>query len=155
MLPIIEQVKQDDLDTILAWTIQLHHHEDDGELKSHANFEINLRKWLEQEITNPNSLFLVAKCNGLPVGFIAASSIINDNGFLDNPLKGEVNLLWVEDKYRKQKIAEQLLLETEKCLLSTGINYIECHYTSNNQLAKAFWDKKGYQQRAIIARKML
>ena len=74
---------------------------------------------------------------------------------MENPLKGEVNLLWVEDDYRKQKIAEKLLLETEKCLLSTGIKYIECHYTANNQLAKSFWGRKGYQQRAIIARKML
>lgn len=155
-LPIaIHQATIDDLDVIVHWSIELHRHEDDGDLAMHPDFELNIKKWLSLELNNGNSLFLIASINQQPVGFIFSTSVINDNGFLAAPLKGIVHLLWVDVEHRGRNIAAQLLSEIEKCLASIEVNYIECSYTANNQLAKYFWDNKGYHQRSITARKTL
>jgi len=151
----IRQATMEDIKLIVKWTVELHHHEDDGDLKMHPNFHANIQKWLGQELDNSNSLFLIAQANEIPIGFVFATSILNDNGFLAEPMKGVVHLLWVDKNYRKQNTAGILVEEIEKCFSSLGITYIECNYTSNNQLAQFFWDKKGYQQRSITARKVL
>ena len=151
----VRQAILEDLEQMTQWTLELHQHEDDGDLKMRPDFGSNLNKWLSQELTNANSLFLIAQSKGTPVGFIFANSVINDNGFLLDPLKGIVHLLWVVKDYRKQHVAAKLLDETEKCFSTININYVECNYTANNQLARKFWDKKGYIQRSITARKAL
>jgi len=149
------QAKPEDLDFIFASTLSLHYHEDDGDLKSHAQFEQNLKRWLSLEMENPNSLFLTAKIDQSPVGFICASSMVNDNGLLEASLKGLVSLLWVEPEFRGKNIASMLLNKTESCLKEIGVSYIECSYTDNNELAKNFWSKQGYFARSVTARKVL
>lgn len=151
----IRQANCQDLDLLVNWTYQLHLHEDDKKLAMHKDFKLNLSKWIQQQIDNPDCLFLIAEVEGNPVGFISGSTIINDNGFLLAPIKGLINLLWVEVEYRKQQIAEKLVLEIEKCFASIGITYIECHYTANNNLAQSFWENKQYLQSSITARKIL
>jgi len=151
----IRQATIDDLELLTQWTALLHRHEDDGVLKMHQHFLINLNKWLQAELNNSNNLFLIALSNGEPAGFIFSASVINDNGFLESTLKGIVHLLWVDESFRKLNIAATLLDEVEKCLASIGISYVECNYTANNQLAKSFWDKKHYKQSSITARKIL
>ncbi len=151
----IEQANNDDLTTILNWTIQLHQHEDDGKLKSHIEFETHLSKWLKLEINNPNCLYLIGKIGGIPVGFIGAASIINDNGFLENPIKGVIQLLWVEPKHRQKHVALELVEEIEHCFREMGIHYVECTYTTSNQLAKSFWSKQGYIENSTTARKFI
>ncbi len=151
----IAQVTAEDIDLITRWTIALHQHEDDGKLKPHQHFEKNLKKWLSLEIDNNNSLFLLALIKQKPVGFIAGTSIINDNGLIAAPLKGFIQLLWVEEPFRKQKIAHSLLESIENCFLSIGIEYIECQYTKKNNLAHQFWQDKGYKANALIARKII
>jgi diamine N-acetyltransferase len=144
-----------DIDIITQWTIKLHQHENDGELKMHSNFNINLKKWLATELVNPNSLFLFAEFDNSPVGFIFSSSVINDNGFLASNMKGVIHLLWVEHSSRNRNIAGMLLNEVETCLSAIGISYIECNYTNHNNIAQSFWDKNGYKKASITARKIL
>ncbi len=151
----IRQATEQDLNQIISWTLQLHQHEDDGEIKTSAQFKDKLSQWLKQEINNANSLFLMAETSSKPVGFIGAMSVLNDNGFLEDMLKGLVHLLWIEPEFRQQNIAQQLVSEVEKCFESIGINYVECNYTANNQLAANFWQSQGYLPSSITARKML
>ena len=151
----IYQASLEDLDLVCEWTLKLHQHEDDGKLVSNNNFERNIRKWLTQELSNPNSLFLIALLDKKPTGFIFSTSVINDNGFLAAPLKGVFHLIWVEPSYRKKNIAARLLDEVENCLQSIGVTYIECSYTANNHLAKTFWDNNKYIQSTITAKKIL
>lgn len=151
----IFQANEEQLELIHRWTLAIHKHEDDKQLKAHPRFNNNLKKWLHQEINNANSLFLVALLNRQPAGFIAASVIINDNGFLAEPMKGMIHLLWVEQAYRRFGIAKNLLTETEACLSSIGVNYVECNYTPTNSHAQSFWKRCGYQSSSINARKIL
>ena len=151
----IRQANSEDLDLIIQWTMELHYHEDDGEIKTSKNFQKNLAKWLEQELSNANSLCLIADIDDRPVGFIAATSIISDNGFLEDPLKGLIHLLWIEVEFRHKNIAQSLVSEVEHCFKSIGINFVECNYTSNNEQAQSFWAAQEYQPKSITARKRL
>ncbi|TQV84854.1 GNAT family N-acetyltransferase [Aliikangiella coralliicola] len=151
----IRQANTEDIELIFQWTLQLHHHEDDGELKAHADFPVHLKQWLSGQLEDTGNLCLIAEVDAQPIGFILASSIINDNGFLESPAKGIIQLLWINEDHRKQHIADTLVSEIEQCFISVGIGYIECNYTSHNNLAKSFWDKQGYLQRTVTARKML
>jgi ribosomal protein S18 acetylase RimI-like enzyme len=151
----IIQANTEDLDLITRWTTALHQHEDDGELPTHPHFSQNLKKWLELEINNNNTLFLIARIDQEPVGFIAGTSIINDNGLIAAPLKGFIQLLWIDENYRKNNIAQQLLQAIEDCFKSIGIAYIECQYTQKNQLANQFWQAQGYNKTAVVARKVI
>ncbi len=144
-----------DLQTIVKFTLKLHQHEDDGNIASHINFKCNLTQWLTNELDDPRTLFLIAEDNREPVGFIGATTIINDNGFLANPIKGVIQLLWIEPEYRKNHLADKLVSDIEQCFKSMGIAYIECTYTASNQEAKSFWSKQAYKENSITARKFI
>ncbi len=144
-----------DLDIITQFTYQLHQHEDDGQIPINKDFFSNLRKWLSTELANPRSLYLIAEHNQEPIGFIGATSIINDNGFMENPIKGVIQLVWIELEFRKNHIAEKLVDEVEHCFKQIGIDYVECSYTASNQLAQGFWGKQGYEKNSITARKVI
>ncbi|MBV1910141.1 MAG: GNAT family N-acetyltransferase [Kangiellaceae bacterium] len=151
----IRQCDIKDLDIITEFTARLQKYENDGQLIYHPNFELNLKRWIEAEILSSNSLLLIAEVKGNPVGFIASSSSINDNGFLSDPIKGIVQLLWVEPHYRQQKFAKHLLENVETCFKELGINYVECSFTEKNKEVGSFWQANGYFSVAHTARKIL
>ncbi len=151
----IVQAIPEDLPLILKWTLSLYQHEDDGLLPAADNFEENLSKWLSQQVSAENCLILIAQQHNTPAGFIAASSIINDNGFLKEALKGYIQLIWVDEEHRSQGIAQELLTAVEECFKSIGIHYVECSYIANNQLARNFWDKSGYKLVSETVRKFI
>lgn len=151
----IRKAESHDLTQILNWTLKLHFHEDDGSLLPHESFEENLAQWLEKDIKNSSSLYLIGIINDQPVAFIAGSQVINDNGFLKSPTKGIIQLLWVEPDYRAHGIAQKLLATIEECFSEIGIGYIECTYTANNSEAKAFWQKHKFMPFSVSMRKFL
>lgn len=151
----IRQATLDDLSLIVNWTEQVHGHEDDGSLPTREDFSENLNLWLRTELNNPNSIFLIAEVSSKPVGFIFASSVMNDNGFLEYLFKGVIQIIWVDEEHRHQRIAHHLLNEIEACFLSININYVECSFTVKNQLAKQFWAVEGFTPSAMTARKFL
>ena len=160
----IRQASIDDLPLILSFTHAIHLQEDDQSIPTNPNFLSHLEKWLKQELENSLSLFLIAeiqselkksKEENITVGFIGSTTVINDNGFLINPTKGVIHLLWVEKKYRRQGISKQLVTVIESCFKENAINVIECSFTKKNTLAEHFWNDAGYQVQSLTARKIL
>ncbi len=151
----IRECSPDDLDTIIQYTLALHRHENETDLQPHPNLSDNLKKWLEAEIFSNNSLILIAEIDNKPVGFICAATVINDNGLIAQPLKGVIQLLWIEPAYRKQKLANELVKMVELCLQESGVTYVECSFVEGNSMAKNFWSEQGYQIAALTCRKFL
>ena len=151
----IREASQRDLSQIVEYTLALHQHEDDGKIAANPHFSDNLSEWLSSELDSAQSLFLIAERKSNPVGFIGAMSIINDNGFLANPAKGLIQLLWVDEKSRNKNIAENLVKEVEHCFKRVGIEYVECNYTCVNNLAESFWSKLGYAKHSVTARRFI
>ncbi len=150
----IRETSVKDLEIITQFTLKLHQHEDDGEIPPHQNFSVNLRAWLSSGLKDSNALFLVAEKNQCPIGFISAVCVINDNGFSSSPIKGLIQLLWVEPEHRKNLTAEMLVKKVEACFKEMAIGVVECNYTSSNQLAESFWKKQGYKKSSMTARKI-
>lgn len=151
----IRQATENDLDCLLDWSIKLHQHEQPQILKPSESFETNLKHWLSNELTNPNSLFLIADHQNKPSGFISGTVQLLDNGFTELKTKGYIQLLWVEQDARKERIAQQLLSIMELSLKECGIEYIECCHTANNNLAECFWQNQDYQPVTVIRGKPL
>jgi len=144
-----------DLDLLLTKTLELHQHEDTGLLPHAEHFESKLRSWLEHCLGDTNYLFILAYDGQTFAGFVGLTSVINDNGFLKYPLKGLIQLLWVEPEFRGLGIAGQLLRMAESCLKDIGVGFIEVNYTASNQLAQSFWQKSGYSPYATTVVKLL
>lgn len=156
----IRQATEDDLAQLVSFTFSIHQQEDDQSIPTHPNFLVNLETWIKKELRNSLSLILIAetsikKDKRQAIGFIGASTIINDNGFLENPTKGLVSFLWVEQEYRKQQVAQRLLKTIESCFLENSVSLVECSFTVKNNLAKEFWSKAGYDIHSVIARKFI
>ena len=151
----IRQAKIDDLDSIVSFTHAIHLQEDDQSIPTHTNFLSNLTTWLTAELNNPLSLFLIVEKDKQPVGFIGATTVINDNGFLENPTKGVINLLWVEESFRRNQLAKKLVTTIENCFLDNSVSVVECSFTKHNQLANDFWCNAGYTIHSLSARKFI
>lgn len=151
----IRQATSKDLEQLTNWTLAIHFHEDDNSIPPHPELKQRLSKWLHSELVDNNGLFLIAEVECLSVGFIYANSVINDNGFLASPIKGVIHLLWVDENYRCQKIAEKLTESIEACFKELAISYIECSFTDSNELAKLFWISQGFTPHSVTARKLL
>jgi len=149
------QATETDINTLVEFTNQIHQHEDDGQIPTHQHFIENLQKWLISEINNSQSLIIIASQAQQTVGFILASTVVNDNGFLEYPLKGIIQLLWVEPQFRRSAVADALVSQVEVCFQENQIPYIECSYTANNEIGANFWTNKAYLKTSITARKIL
>ncbi len=66
---------------------------------------------------------------------------------------GQINLCWVDEKYRKQGIASELVKSIEKWFKSKDIEYIDLHYLVGNFEAEASWEKMGYLPYRVVSRK--
>jgi ribosomal protein S18 acetylase RimI-like enzyme len=151
----IRECSQQDLDIVTNYTLSLHQHENEKGIQAHPNLKTNIRKWLQSEIDSTNSLILIAETDGNPIGFVCATTTINDNGFIAQPLKGIIQLLWVEEPNRQKKVAEKLIATIELCLQEAGVSYVECTYVDGNLSAKHFWRNQGYQVTSLTCRKFL
>lgn len=151
----IRECTPDDLDTVTQYTLALHYHENETGIQPHPDLTDNLKRWLEAEIFSNNSLILIAEIDNKPIGFICAATVINDNGLIAQPLKGVIQLLWIEPVYRKKKAAEELVKMVEICLQETGVTYVECSFVEGNSMAKNFWGNQGYQVSSMTCRKFL
>lgn len=151
----IRQATTDELSQLVAFTHAIHIQETEQASPTHKNFLTNLTKWLSQELENPLSLYLVAEENTNSIGFIGGTTVINDNGFLENPTKGVINLLWVEKEHRRKKIAEQLVLNMEACFKENAISQIEVSYTTQNELASHFWKSMGFENYSVTGQKII
>jgi GNAT superfamily N-acetyltransferase len=151
----IVQATSDDVDVIHRWSLLIHQHEHSGVLKPHPEFSVRLHRWLSEEISNKNTLCLLAYYQDHPVGFILGSVELMSSGFTELNIKGIIKLLWVEPDYRKKKIARQLVDTLERCFKECGVSYLECHYTYKNDEARQFWNKVGFIPQTVGSGKLL
>jgi ribosomal protein S18 acetylase RimI-like enzyme len=151
---LIRQAIKKDLKDLLHFSHAIHQHEDEQLLTMHPHFLERLKTWLLDMLNNPLALFLIAEYNKSTIGFIGGITHINDNGFLVEPSKGVIHLLWVEKNYRRHHIGQKLLMNMEACFKELGINITECSFTHQNKEAIVFWNKMGYNQHSITAIKV-
>lgn len=151
----IRQADANDLERLHQWSLKLHQHEQPQLLEAHAEFGSRLKQWLKNDLTNENSLALIGEVNSTPIGFVSGSIEAMPSGFTNQAIKGWIKLLWVEPDYRKSGFADQLVKAIESCFKECNVEYVECHFTSNNHLAEHYWKSAGYSPTTITAGKII
>ncbi len=156
----IRTATQNDIDRVTQWVLSLHQHESIQSPKLHDGFSENMQQWIKQVIHDDNSLCLIATLKKednslLECGCLIGNIHISAAGLLENPLRGQIQVLWIEPDFRKKNIAHQLIQAFTETVKLSGAGMIECQYTKDNTLAKSFWEKEGYDVIAYQCQKII
>ena len=92
---------------------------------------------LEPELSNPLSLWLVAVCDGQVVGYVGSQSVLDGADMMN---------IAVHPQYRKQGIAQRLILELISLLQDRGVKSLALEVRSSNKPAICLYQKLGFVQ---------
>jgi ribosomal protein S18 acetylase RimI-like enzyme len=143
---------------LLQWTIALQSYEAEhgkAMLPVVNNLAPLLGNWLNDLLSNPNSLILIAEDSQGPIGFILGFLQIQPNPFTIFQSHGIIQLVWVEERVRQQGIAAKLVEQMTTVLRESGAGYIEIQHIAANVPAVQFWQNQGYEACGVIRRKFL
>lgn len=94
-----------------------------------------------ENLANPKHIFLIAEINQNPVGFISChvQNLIHHGG-----LVGEIQEMFVDQKYRSQQIGKQLLDALKTIAKQKNILQIEVTSGFTREKAHAFYEREGF-----------
>jgi len=95
------------------------------------------RAMLEPELSNPLSLWLVAVCDGQVVGYVGSQSVLDGADMMN---------IAVHPQYRKQGIAQRLILELIPLLQDRGVKSLALEVRASNKPAICLYQKLGFVQ---------
>lgn len=106
--------------------------------------------YFKNEIKNKNNILLVYEENGIIAGYIYLKAIKDEEqqGYL-------IDGLYVEEKYRNQKIATKLLEHSLSILSKKKISFVDINVLSKNTIAKKLYSKVGFEEYKIQMRKKI
>ena len=107
------------------------------ELERCCFFDPWSRAMLEPELSNPLSLWLVAVCDGQVVGYVGSQSVLDGADMMN---------IAVHPQYRKQGIAQRLILELISLLQDRGVKSLALEVRSSNKPAICLYQKLGFVQ---------
>lgn len=131
-------------------------------LKKHIKYEstfdfninpkANVDDFFDRMAKSDNAILLAAKINGQIVGYL--------HGFIKNNYKnvskediGQVNIIFVEEKFRKQGIGKALITKFSSWLKEKNVKIMEVETYINNESAKKFYEKADFSSVKITYRK--
>jgi len=95
-----------------------------------------------REFYKQNIKIFVAEIENQLTGYIICSKHLRPKYFVIKS-KGRIDSLYVDANYRNQNIASKLVKEAINFLNDQA--YIELEFTAENQFAKGFWLKNGFE----------
>lgn len=89
------------------------------------------------ELNNPLSLWLVAMDGDTVAGYIGSQTVLDESDMMN---------VAVHPQYRRQGIAEALVLELSRWLKEKGSHCLTLEVRASNDPAKKLYEKLGFQQ---------
>lgn len=89
------------------------------------------------ELQNPLSLWLVALDGDTVAGYIGSQTVLDESDMMN---------VAVHPDYRRQGIAETLVLELAQCLKAKGSCCLTLEVRASNEPAKKLYEKLGFEQ---------
>jgi len=154
----IRRATQDDLPTLSGWTLALQHYEAEhgrAMLPVVDDLPVHLQKWIHDLLSTPNALLLVAEQGSAPLGFALGFLHTQPNPFTPFQSHGVIQLLWVDDEWRGQGIARDLVGQLVAVFKDAGAGYIEVQHIAANVPAASFWQDAGFDVCGVTRRKFL
>ena len=106
------------------------------------SFEKDGVEYINKSITNPNHITLIATDENRIIGYIIASSKVN-NQFINNLKIAELENMFILDKYRSQGYGSKLINEFFSWGKNIGAKRFIV-YTFHNSKAVGFYKKNGF-----------
>ncbi len=121
----------------------LHHHQEFNALyQIDLTHKHDIDDFFKGILEQQNIKVFVAEIENQLVGYIICSKHLRPKYFAIKS-KGRIDSLYVDAKYRNQNIASKLVEEAINFLNDQA--YIELEFTAENQSAKGFWLKNGFE----------
>ena len=89
------------------------------------------------ELTNPLSLWVVAVDGETVIGYVGSQSVLGEADMMN---------IAVSEEYRRQGIAEKLIMHLISCLQSSDVHCITLEVRASNDPAIALYRKLGFNQ---------
>jgi len=112
-------------------------------LRLSPTLQETVTSYVEESLTSPNSLLLVAEHGGRLVGVLKAEVV--DRVFYDPPLEGLIRELYILPEYRRKGVAKILVTEASKILQGRGAGLITAEFPSLHKIAMEFYEKMGFR----------
>lgn len=156
---LFRQAAESDLNLLVNWTMDLMAHEaldNDLEIPLKSDIKTRIEQWINSLLKSDNSLYIIADDSaGIPCGCILGIMQLAPNDFTEFTIQGLIQMVWVDESQRRNKLADQLVNHMEDTFKNLDIPYCDISFSISNQEAKGFWLAKGYQPVSQTCRKIL
>lgn len=156
---LFRQAAESDLNLLVNWTMDLMAHEaldNDLEIPLKSDIKTRIEQWINSLLKSDNALYIIADDSaGIPCGCILGIMQLAPNDFTEFTIQGLIQMVWVDESQRRNKLADQLVNHMEDTFKNLDIPYCEISFSISNQEAKGFWLTKGYQPVSQNCRKIL
>lgn len=101
------------------------------------------------EVSDPESVVLVAEIDGYPFGFLVARyERINPQA--GDVVVGAIRLIYVDDEAREVALGEAMREEAMAIMRARGVTRFDAHVLPGHRLAKNFFEAGGFAARSIV-----
>ncbi len=144
----LRPARKQDINLVAKWSEKIAIHERHYNPKTFVAFKDSfcseLEAWLTQLQNSNHANIIIANHNGVDAGFSLALILKANNPFTIYPFHGVIQLLWIEQEFRRCGLARRLVEEQEAFLRQYQVPFIEIQYSHANPHAEKFWQKMGY-----------
>lgn len=108
------------------------------------NFSERYRRWMTAQAENPTSMFLVAEREGKLVAFLIATTE-NEIPIYRLDRYGFIHDLWVEELYRNEGVARQLVMLAVERFKQIGVKQVRLDTAAGNEAARKLFAGCGFR----------
>ncbi len=145
----LRPAQTNDINRLARWSEQIANHEQHYNASTFVSFKSDfstqLSNWLKDLIAAPHANIPIAYQDQRAIGFSLALLVQANNPFTIYPFHGVIQLLWVDEAYRRMGAATRLVEVQEQFLRGLQVPFIEIQYSDGNPHGEKFWSKMGYQ----------
>lgn len=136
VLPMVERIST------------LHEQWDPAKYGRLPNIAERYRGWLASQAAQPSSVFLVAEREGAIVAFLVATTD-QDIPIYKTARYGFIHDLWVEQAYRNEGIARQLVMLAVEQFKQIGVTQVRLETAGPNDTARQLFTSCGFRTSAV------
>lgn len=146
---IIRKAQKRDLDSLTSMSYELEkfHQRLSPKffLSVNNNFKASMKKVFNSFLRSPLKIILVAEVNGQVVGYISGQITTKKSPQFKVRTVGAIYELFVQEKFRKQGVAQRLMTELCAWFKSKKVGQAEVTVTITNERAKRLYFKQGFK----------
>jgi ribosomal protein S18 acetylase RimI-like enzyme len=123
----------------------MHEHLDSAKYTFRADPGEMYRNWLRQRATDPRSVFLVAETDDAKRVAFLIGTVEDEIPIYRVEEIGFIHDLWVEEDYRHEGVARQLVMRAVERFGEIGVSQIRLDTAAANEAARRLFERCGFR----------